>query len=166
MHKTFIRYLKNDWLLWLVLGLVILNLTLAGWLLFHAESVQEAEPESAQTIQKLYQMTDGLGEMQPVMELLTLHGSIQYYADDDNWLYFEQMAGGFRMMLGRDAEHIQYWEEEIDGIKYSCIKESLGSELAWENDEGYMFYLYSSLNMEHLLNISRHLALRPEGVET
>ena len=156
MHDKLITYPKYQWPLFLILLLIIINLCLGGG--SGSKNGTESGTESTQTIQQLYEITDGLGEMESVMEVLTLHGSVQYYADDENWLYFEQMAGGFRMTLGKNTDDVSYLEYEQNGIRYTCIQETLGSELAWEDEKGYMFYLYSSLDMEHLLYIAGHLA--------
>ena len=167
MHDKLITYLKYQWPLFLILLLIIINLCLVLVLLFTpAENGTESGTESTQTIQQLYEITDGLGEMESVMEVLTLHGSVQYYADDENWLYFEQMAGGFRMTLGKNTDDVSYLEYEQNGIRYTCIQETLGSELAWEDENGYMFYLYSSMDVEQLLYIAGHLQLRTESEET
>ncbi len=155
---------KTIWPLVVILVLILLNLILVGWLLMRPVPKTE-KPDHSHTIQQLYEITDGLGNMESVMEVLTLHGSIQYFADENNWLYFEQMAGGFRMMLGKDTDAIHYQEQERNGIRYSCIEEALGSEVAWEAENGYMFYLYSSLDMESLLYIAQHLEQRPESEE-
>lgn len=166
MHDKLITYLKYQWSFLLILLLIIINLCLVLILLFTPAENSTDAGNTPQTIQQLYEITDGLGEMESVMEVLTLHGSVQYYADDENWLYFEQMAGGFRMTLGKNTDNISYLEYEQNGIRYTCIQETLGSELAWEDENGYMFYLYSSMEIDRLLYIAEHLQLRTESGET
>ena len=167
MHDKLIVYLKQKRLLWLICLLILLNCILLFLLFAPGQHLPQNTPEQPQqTIQQLYEITGGLGEMESVMEVLTLHGSVQYYADGKDWLYFEQMAGGFRLTLGKNTEEVSCQEFEKNGVHYTGIREKLGNELAWEDSSGYMFYLYSSLDMETLVSIAEHLALRAESGET
>ncbi len=164
MHDKLITYLKQNQMLRLIFLLILLNGVLLFLLFAPGRNLPQNTPEQPQqTIQQLYEITGGLGEMESVMEVLTLHGSIQYYADGKDWLYFEQMAGEFRLTLGKNTEEVSCQEFWKNGVHYTGIREPLSSELAWEDSSGYMFYLYSSLDMETLVSVAEHLALRPES---
>lgn len=148
-----------------VLVLVLVNLVLIVWLP-RIQAVANETEETHRSIQQLYVLTEGLGELAPTMEVMTVHGSIQYYTDDTDWLYFEQMAGSLSITLGTDMQTVEYQTYEKNGIQYHCVTEKLGSEVIWEDANGYMFYLYSSLEVERLLEIAGGLERRPEGAVT
>lgn len=146
-----------------VLLLLIVNFVLIMQLFPATTQAEETTEDAHRTIRRLYILTEGLGSLKPEMEIMTVHGSIQYYTDDTDWLYFEQMAGSLSITLGADAQRADYWDHEENGIQYRCVSEALGSELIWEDENGYMFYLYSSLDSERLLEISKGLVCRQEG---
>ena len=153
-----------NWQAAVVLLLVLVNLLL--WLLFaRSQAAADETEETHRSIQQLYVLTEGLGDLEPMMEIMTVHGSIQYYTDDTDWLYFEQMAGSLSITLGTDMQSADYQTYEKNGIQYTCVTEQLGSELLWEDENGYMFYLYASLDAERLLEIAGGIALRPEGAD-
>ena len=144
--------------------LVLINLVLIVFLLLADNQVEADNTQQPHHfIQRLYIPSD-LGSLQPMMEVMTVHGSIQYYADDSDWLYFEQMAGSLSITLDSNVQAVNYWNYEENHIQYSCITGKLGSELVWEDENGYMFYLYSSLNIDQLIDISKNLVCREEAV--
>lgn len=131
--------------------LIVWNIVVIGGILLLPD---KTETGRASTIGSLYTIAGEPFGMQPVMEAMTVHGSVQYYANGEDWLYFEQMAGGLRITLGKNAEHVNYTEFERGGIRYTLAEEPLGSELAWENADGYLFYLYSSLPAQELTEVA------------
>ena len=155
MHQN---ELSKNPIFW-VITILILNLLAAGWLLLPQRS---ADPR-AETIGSLYAIEGEPLGFTPVMEAMTAHGSVQYYTSGSDWLYFEQMAGGLRITLGRNAEDVQYSEFERGGIRYTLAEEPLGSELAWENADGYLFYLYSSLPADKLEQVAACIVLSEGG---
>ena len=144
---------------WGVVILLILNILAAGWLIESRRAAQER----AHTIGSLYSIEGAPLVLHPVMEAMTAHGSVQYFTSDTDWLYFEQMAGGLRITLGKNAEDVTFSEFDAGGIHYSLAEEPLGSELAWENQDGYLFYLYSSLNADELRKVAACIVMTEGG---
>ena len=149
--------LKNP-LFWVIMILVVLNLSLLLWWVLPPR----VDPRQ-QTIGSVYTLDGTPLGLSPVMEAMTAHGSVQYFASDTDWLYFEQMAGGLRITLGKNAEDVKYTEFERGGIHYTLAEEPLGSELAWETPDGYLFYLYSSLSGEELQQVAAAIVMTEGG---
>lgn len=146
-------------LFWVIGILILLNLIAVCWYLLPPK---DKLPE-AQTIRAVYTIPDDTLGLSPVMDAMTAHGCVQYYTSETDWLYFEQMAGGLRITMGRNDGGITYTEYEQDGIRYTIAEEPLGTELAWETADGYLFYLYSSLPADKLREVASHIVLTEEG---
>lgn len=153
------RQLLRRPVFWIAAILILLNILAVCWLLYP----RQAELPEAQTIRSLYTIPDDTMGFSPVMEAMTAHGSVQYYANETDWLYFEQMAGGLRITLGQNAEDVQYTEYERGGVHYTLAEEPLGSELAWENHDGYLFTSTPPCRRTSS-NRSRHISSCPKKV--